>query len=452
MASISTSEDGKRVVQFVAPDGRRRSIRLGRVTMKNAEETKRRIEYLLGALTTNSPIDLETAKWLAGVPKSFHRRLAKLGLIQSLTGSTDTRLKSFCNAYIEGRTDAKPRTILNLKMFRDRLVTVFGADRELGTIKPSDADAWLIDLKSKYAPATVGRSLKGARQFFRAAIRAELILKNPFADLKAGSAPDKDRQYFISQEDIRRVIDACPNAEWRLIVALSRYGGLRCPSEHLELTWGDIDWERNRFVVRSPKTEHHEGKGERIVPLFAELRPYLEQAFGLAAEGAVYVIASTWNSSKNLRTRMTKIIRRAHLTPWPKIFHNLRASRQTELSAQYPIASVCRWLGNSVVVADRHYLQVMEADFARAAESGALQPGGAAIALQHVPAETRKDSKRSEQTQDSKGDMQVVSAGCENVRGEPKSAGDEPIRPEGVEPPTYGSEDRCSVQLSYGRV
>ena len=25
------------------------------------------------------------------------------------------------------------------------------------------------------------------------------------------------------------------------------------------------------------------------------------------------------------------------------------------------------------------------------------------------------------------------------------------LRPEGVEPPTYGSEDHCSIQLSYGR-
>ena len=26
------------------------------------------------------------------------------------------------------------------------------------------------------------------------------------------------------------------------------------------------------------------------------------------------------------------------------------------------------------------------------------------------------------------------------------------VRPEGLEPPTLGSEDRCSIQLSYGRL
>lgn len=36
--------------------------------------------------------------------------------------------------------------------------------------------------------------------------------------------------------------------------------GLRCPSEVLALRWGDIDWERSLFTVRSAKTEHQQGK------------------------------------------------------------------------------------------------------------------------------------------------------------------------------------------------
>ena len=65
-------------------------------------------------------------------------------------------------------------------------------------------------------------------------------------------------------------------SQWRLIFALSRYGGLRCPSEHLGLPWGDVDLDAGRMLVRSPKTERHEGKAERVVPIFPELRPYLQ--------------------------------------------------------------------------------------------------------------------------------------------------------------------------------
>ena len=35
-------------------------------------------------------------------------------------------------------------------------------------------------------------------------------------------------------------------------------------------------WKRGRITVARLKTEHHEGKAERVMPLFPELRPYLE--------------------------------------------------------------------------------------------------------------------------------------------------------------------------------
>jgi hypothetical protein len=38
----------------------------------------------------------------------------------------------------------------------------------------------------------------------------------------------------------------------------------------------------------------------------------------------------------NWRTRFTKIIRRAGEEPWPKLFANLRATRETELTETYP--------------------------------------------------------------------------------------------------------------------
>ena len=109
------------------------------------------------------------------------------------------------------------------------------------------------------------------------------------------------------------MLDACPDAQWKLLFALSRYGGLRCPSEHLALKWADVDWEQNRIRVPSPKTEHHEGKESRIVPLFPELRPYLLQVFEQAEPGTEYVITRYRDSASNLRTQIGRIIRKAGL-------------------------------------------------------------------------------------------------------------------------------------------
>jgi hypothetical protein len=139
-----------------------------------------------------------------------------------------------------------------------------------------------------------------------------------------------------------------------------------------------VDWERGRFRVTSPKTERHEGKAERWVPIFPELRPYLEEAFELAAEGSVYVITRYRDTNRNLRTQLNRIIRRAGLTAWPRLFQNLRASRETELTAEYPLHVVCAWIGNTERIAAKHYLQVTEDYFARAAEDGAQDGAGAA--------------------------------------------------------------------------
>jgi integrase len=108
--------------------------------------------------------------------------------------------------------------------------------------------------------------------------------------MSASVRSDKGRLRFIDRATTQKVIDACPNAEWKLIVALARYGGLRVPSETNRLRWEMIDWDRGRITVESPKTEHIEGKEQRIIPLFPELRPFLLAAFEDAPAGERYVI------------------------------------------------------------------------------------------------------------------------------------------------------------------
>src|SRR5690606_10136614 len=99
-----------------------------------------------------------------------------------------------------------------------------------------------------------------ARQFLEDAKRRRIIAENPFAGLPAGTIPAPDRQQFVTHDMIRKVIDVAPCTEWRLIIALARFGGLRTPSETFALRWSDIDWERGRMTVSVPKLEHIPGK------------------------------------------------------------------------------------------------------------------------------------------------------------------------------------------------
>jgi hypothetical protein len=78
-----------------------------------------------------------------------------------------------------------------------------------------------------------------------------------------------------------------------------------------------------------------------------------------------------WKNA-NLRTEMTRLLRRAGVSGWPRLFHSVkfqegRARRQTELQREFPLHVVCSWLGNSPRIGQQSYLLVTEDDFARAA-------------------------------------------------------------------------------------
>jgi len=363
MASISSETNGKRI-QFVDSNCARKSVWLGDVDKRTAEGFRLRVEKIINSRIAGSSPDDETSRWIAALGDKMHARLATAGLVE---GRASMALGAFADAFIAERGDVKPATATVFGHTRRCLVGHFGAEKPLRSFNQGDADRWRAWLAGEgLAEATIGRRCGIAKQIFRAALRRKLIDSNPFADLKSRVRGNKGREYFLSRSDAAKISEACPNVEWRLIFALSRYGGLRCPSEHLGLKWADVDWQRGRMLIHSPKTEHHEGKETRWLPIFPELRGPLLEVFEQAEPGTIHVINRYRSVTQNLRTQFERIIKRAGLIAWPKLFHNLRATRQTELASEFPIHVVCAWLGNSRAVAQEHYLQVTDSDFQRA--------------------------------------------------------------------------------------
>jgi integrase len=400
MASISRDANGRRRIQFLAADGVRKGIRLGKVSQRIAEEIKVKVEALNAAIIAGCSIDGETAQWVAKLGDELHAKLAGVGLVPARQTESISypSLGEFVDSFIAARTDHKRNTRNTFTQTKNALLHFFGADKPLNTITPGDADDWKVDLRSRgYAPATIGTFVKRARQMFRYATRKGLLVKSPFADLKAPTQVNKSREVYVTRETTQKVIDACPSAEWRLLVALARYGGLRTPSESLNLRLTDVDWENDRITVTSPKTEHLPGKGSRVIPLFPELRPYLEDVFELARPGTVYVINRYRDGDTNLRTQLQRIIRKAGVPPWERLWQNLRSSRETELAETFPLHVVTAWIGNTERVASKHYLQVTDDHFTRAVQGGAKS--GAEVVQNPVQQPAAPDGRESHETQ-----------------------------------------------------
>ncbi len=53
---------------------------------------------------------------------------------------------------------------------------------------------------------------------------------------------------------------------------------------------------------------------------------------------------------------------------WPKLWVNLRSTRETELAERFPMHVVCQWIGNTQAIAAKHYLQVTDDHYSQATE------------------------------------------------------------------------------------
>lgn len=93
-----------------------------------------------------------------------------------------------------------------------------------------------------------------ARQTLDDAVRLSHVSVNPWKHVRQRAGDPSERRAYVSVADVERVIDHWPNSLWRLMVGLSRFGGLRVPSEAFLPTWGDVDWARDRLRVPSAKT------------------------------------------------------------------------------------------------------------------------------------------------------------------------------------------------------
>jgi integrase len=443
MASLSRDGNGGSRIQFIDGAGERRAIRLGKVPVKVAESVLRRIEALAAHAIAGTAREPDLAAWLASVPTVLYRRLVRVGL--AAPRAEDARetvtVEKLCAAFKE-RAAVKPGTAAAYGQTLDSLRAFYGPTKPITEITTASADLWRKAIATategegkrkkrrttadgRLAPATVAKRVHVAKQVFGKAVAWGWLEKNPFAALRAGSQANPARAAYVAPDTLEAILEACPGVQWRLVFALPRLAGLRCPSEVGGLTWGDVDFANGRLTVRSPKTEHHGGgHAVRLVPIVPRLREILADAFDAADPGERLVVPMAGRPGANLRTTAEKIIARAGVEAWPRLFQNLRASCETDWVQAYPAHVAAKWLGHSPTIAAQHYLQVRDAHFRDAIEGAAtgLKKSGAEsgaraahFQAQQDPARDRMVSQSRPQADATEGLVRSVAESCDTL-------------------------------------
>jgi integrase len=382
MASVSRDAKGWRI-DFRLPDGRRCALRAGTGGNKRrADEIAAKLRALIAARAAGSALDQSVARWLGELPDGRLRsRLVDLGLAERR--ERDCPIVEWVERYLERHAERHSVTPSTRKVWGRAVVHArahFGS-RLLSSLTPESGLEFREAIMRRpgrigetLAEATVRKSCGVLAMALRAARKAGALLCDPFEGVPKSAGANPEREVYVERATVEKILEVGPGAEFRLLVALSRLAGLRVPSEVRGLRWGAVDWERRALRVDSPKTRRH-GKPWRLVPLVPELLVMLECAYSEAPEGAEFILP-TYRTHTSPSMLVLRACRAAGVEPWPRPFHAMRASCETDWAARFPLADVAAWLGHTRTVAAKHYLRPTDATFAAATKSASGAPIG----------------------------------------------------------------------------
>ena len=179
-----------------------------------------------------------------------------VNLSQNLTGASDEEFAAIVEAIRRLGEDFGEHGTLVVKT-AGNAGTDFddGPNRQLGsfglsnliTVTSSAQDGTLPAVRSSY-----GRSVVDLTAPFASVLPVPPGVESTDGFRYGGGASVATA--IVSREDSSKVIEACPDSQWRTLFVLARYGGQRCPSETLNLRWQDIDWHNQRMVQRQSIT------------------------------------------------------------------------------------------------------------------------------------------------------------------------------------------------------
>jgi len=366
MATLRQRTNGIWEIQFRDLDGRRKTITLGRKYRERiARDLQNAVRVLVDRKNQGDPkVHRPTQAWIEGTTPEIRKKLAKFDL---WTPPVQYTLEMLWDRFINQKADKSKGTQKAYHSVKRRFFGYFDPQESIKTVTKDAILEWKNHLfeTENYSEATIKGTLVHAKAAFAWAIAKEWITKNPFGKID-GSYRNEENDRIITPEEYSRLLDACPNQEWRVIITLARIGGLR-PCEIVNLRWSSINWVKGCFQVFSPKLKGRRNY-KRGVPLFPDIVVELKKL--LLAYGDTppeYVInCHSDRSNANFVWAFIPIAERAGLGTIPRPFDNMRMSRSNEIYDDYGMKAESLWIGHSTKTFKDHYGVTTDEEFLKA--------------------------------------------------------------------------------------
>jgi integrase len=279
------------------------------------------------------------------------------------------------------------RALTFFKKFIDRPIVI-------AKIQPRHAEAFIAHrLASGSTTATANKDIRTLRRVFNLAIEPRGHLaegQNPFAKMKQRKKAQQPIRY-VTVEEYRKLMNAAEKTWWKALISIAYGSGLR-RDEILNLTWADIDFEKQQIRVSAKRTTHEilvwepKDHENRTVPMSKESAKLLVDLQAESPESHPYLFVSperlnqikeriskgTWRETDELVNNIMRdfgaIRRQANVEKCT--IHDFRRSAITNWAQTLPIQVVKQLAGHSNISTTRsYYLAVRAQDMESASKA-----------------------------------------------------------------------------------
>ncbi len=303
---------------------------------------------------------------------------------------------------VRRRKAAREKIVVDIDwdVFKDKVFRFMAAERAKNTIKwtqlaikhledfntphkLSDVTPALVQgvkefmINEGYGKHNINRCMQALKAIMHLAEKWDLIPEQRWKIIGKLKTP-KGRVVFHTDEEINKLLAACPSLGWQLVVLLGADAGLR-RGEIAQLRWQDVDFEHNQIYVAPDKTVNY-----RYVPMTPTLRGALTKAKENAKnEYVVEVGRAKSRASKDFLTSFyRKIAQKAELSSF---IHKLRHTYASQLVQKgVSLYEVSKLLGHSSIQMTEIYAHLVPEN---------LQKVGLVITPRQMP--QKSDSKHA---------------------------------------------------------